>query len=168
MIPASSVLQNILPKSPLFCRDIDTESNEATLRSIEQAFSDQRHSLGGYERGFNSKTELKGAFDFKNRMNQIFGGLSMQDSDTSRMILGKIKQATQQQNSSKISKHHSSNTNQGSNLKQRHFREDSPSWSSRQTNNNDDIKHNFQGSPSKTPLQLAPLVGRDTQVSQNN
>jgi hypothetical protein len=32
--------------------------------------------------------------------------------------------------------------------------------------NNDDIKHNFQGSPSKTPLQLAPLVGRDS--LQNN
>jgi len=95
MIPASSGLQNILPKSPIFCRDVDTESNEGTLRSIEQAISDQRHSLGGYERGFISKSELKGAFDFKNRMNQIFGGLGMKDSDSSRMILGKFKQATQ-------------------------------------------------------------------------
>jgi len=118
MIPVGSVPQNILPKSPLFCKDIDTESNEGTLRSVEHAISDHRHSLGGYERGFISKSELKaGAFDFKNRMNQIFGGLGMQDSDSSRMILGKFKQAIQQQNSSKISKHQSSNTNQNSNTK---------------------------------------------------
>ena len=35
MIPAGSVPQNILPKSPFFCKDIDTESNEGTLRSVE-------------------------------------------------------------------------------------------------------------------------------------
>ena len=72
-----------MSKSPLFSKDIlDNESNEGTLRSHEPRPSGehhhQRHSLGGYDRGLNSKSELKGGVsEFKNRINHIFGGLGL-------------------------------------------------------------------------------------------
>lgn len=76
----------MMSKSPIFNKELDLESNEGTLRSIEQILEDQRHSLGGPYDRFASKSELKGAFDFKNRMNNALGGIGLQDSDSSRVM----------------------------------------------------------------------------------
>ena len=40
IIPSSSAIHNIMSKSPIFAKEVDTESNEGTLRSIEQAMND--------------------------------------------------------------------------------------------------------------------------------